>query len=350
MTTDLTAALTDLTQAPAPPSSIDAVRARAAGRRRMRLRTAAWTSGIVSVALAATLTPVALSGRETNPEDVSPAASEPTIDRSRSPLVSRVEFGWLPSYFGGVSYNEGYHGVFTKARGTEPSGHAGEIELMPTVWLSAYPRGTEPTPDRLVNDLPDLPTPNPPRWHQVPAPAVNKRPAYWVTENPADPLNGGNIVLRWQVARDQWAEIQADNLPDDTPKQEVLYRIAAAAKVGDRAVPMPFYITGMPAGFELDEASLTRWQVNSDGPPWGAGLLYFVPGATYTLGIGVSPTTPQTPSRGKTCWTVDAFDLCIIAMNGVPPALDAIGGVEGLRSRITILGPDERNWTTDVLR
>ena len=347
MTTDLTAALTDLAQAPAPPSSIDAARARAAGRRRMRLRTAAWTSGVMAVALAATLTPAALM----NSVDPSPAASEPpAIDRSRSPLVSRVEFGWLPSYFGAVSYNEGYHGVFADVRGTEPSRHVGELELMPSVVLSAYPRGTEPPPDRLTNDSPDLDPPNPPEWHQVPAPAVNKRPAYWLTRDAADALNGGDIFLRWQVARDQWALINAYYLPDDAPKQEVVLRIAAAAKVGDRAVPMPFYITGMPAGLELDEASLFRRQILQDGPPWSAGLLYSVPGTTYTLGIGVSPTATQKPSRGKTCWTVDAFDLCIIAMNGVPPALDAIGGVEGLRSRVTILGPDERNWTTDVLR
>ncbi|GAA0911134.1 hypothetical protein [Virgisporangium aurantiacum] len=347
MTTDLTAALTDLAQASAPPSSIDAARARAAGRRRMRLRKAAWTSGIITVALAATLTPAALM----IPVDPSPAASDPpAVDRSRSPLVSRVEFGWLPSYFGAVSYNEGYHGVFADARGTEPTGHVGEFGLMPTVVLSAYPRGTEPTPDRLVNESLDLPTPNPPRWHQVPAPAVNKRPAYWVTEDAADPLNGGDIHLRWQVARDQWVEIHAYYLPDDAPKQEVVLRIAAAARVGDRAVPMPFYITGMPAGFELDEANLLRRPFLPGGPPWSAGLLYFVPGTTYTLGIGVSPTAPQEPSRGKTCWTVDAFDLCITAVNGVPPALDAIGGLEGLRSRITILGSDDRNWTTDVLR
>jgi hypothetical protein len=188
------------------------------------------------------------------------------------------------------------------------------------------------------------------QWHRVPARAVNKRPAYWVTEDAADPLNGGDIFLRWQVARDQWAEIHAYYLPDDAPQQEVVLRIAAAARIGDRAVPMPLYITGMPAGFELDEASLTRRQFLPGGPPWSAGLLYFVPGTTYTLGISVSPTAPRTPSGGQTCWTVDAFDLCITAVNGVPPALDAIGGVDGLRSRITILGPDERNWTTDVLR
>jgi hypothetical protein len=54
--------------------------------------------------------------------------------------------------------------------------------------------------------------------------------------------------------------------------------------------------------------------------------------------------------HSASCTTARGLDICIRTSNGVPPSLTAIGGTNALLSRITSLGSDEHDWTTDVVR
>jgi hypothetical protein len=107
--------------------------------------------------------------------------------------------------------------------------------------------------------------------------------------------------------------------------------------------PAPPASGSLPTGFQLSDAELSR---PSDGKPWRVELTYLVRGSFVT--IDVSPSGGGGSAEG-TCSKGKGLDLCISLPDG-PAALDGVGGVAGLRSRITLLGTNEHEWTTNVLR
>jgi hypothetical protein len=331
--TDLAAQLERLTEA-APPSTIDIARARTVGRRRLRRRRVLVAAVITVVTLAAAATPVWVSahverGRPiaTRSTATQPPATNPNPNPNADPLMAKARFGWLPASIVGVGYTVGDHGTNTVAVGPSVPGSTGTH-----IYLFVYPVGVTPS----------LTTPAGLPQVQVPAPPVNGHPAYWITGNASDPTNGGSPVLRWQTDSGQWVGIFAEVLAADDLLTTV-HRIAAGVTVGDTPVPLPLYVTGLPAGFQLSDAELSR---PSDDKPWRLQLTYLVKGSFVT--IDVSPSGGSRPAEG-TCSKGKGLDLCILLPNGAS-ALDSIGGVAGLRRRITLLGTNEHDWTTNVLR
>ncbi|ETK34125.1 sigma factor [Microbispora sp. ATCC PTA-5024] len=66
--------------------------------------------------------------------------------------------------------------------------------------------------------------------------------------------------------------------------------------------------------------------------------------------IDVSPRKTLPRPRQAECTAAAGLDACVSAGGRTPAALASIGGLRGMLDRITLLGTDERDWTTDVIR
>lgn len=337
---DLTVRLEELTQAPAPPSSIDIARARVQGRRSLRRRRAAWL-GATASALAILTSVIALPGHGTAllgpPAHSATTMPRPTTAAGRDPLVAPAAFGWLPASIAGVGYLRGFE---TGLPGTTVQA-VGRGQWAPRILLTLYPTGVTPRLGSFASGAPQV---------KVPAPPVHERSAYWLTSQASDPTNQGDAYLRWQTADGRWAEIHAYYLPA-TDLQSVLLRVADGVAVRDTAVPLPLHISGLPADFQLNETDLNRPELGGHGA-WRLWMVYGVKvGAREAdVSIVVRPALGAPgPENGSTCTTANGLSLCIAVDRGPVPSLTAIGGIQGLQRRITLLGADERNWTTSLL-
>ncbi|RSM40945.1 hypothetical protein DMA12_25970 [Amycolatopsis balhimycina DSM 5908] len=322
---ELTTMLKDLADAPAPPPRIDVDRARRIGGRRRRVRTTALVVGSAAVVAAGGVTAVSVFRPSAAPAPVAvaPAPSPATVVPAPfgDPIVARASFAWLPEQITGVEYAVGAHGDTTLA--------IGRGELPPMIWLSIHDK--EPPVPR---DLGGQPTRIPVR--------VGGSDGYWLTTDANDPLNHGQSYLRWPVPTGQWAELHAYYLavPD---LQQVLTRVAADVRFGNKAVPLPLRISSLPDSFRLSDGYLTR-RPDQDGVPWRLVLQYSSDGALAT--INVSPPGGPTDGLGEPeCVTKNGLKACV-SFNQ-----PKIGGVTAkeLLSRITVLGPDEKKWTTHVI-
>jgi hypothetical protein len=327
-TTLLVQALDELAEAPAPPSRIDIERARTSGRRRLHLRRAGVLGGLAALVLAASLTVTALPGPESGSgkratETDAAAAGEVGTD----PLTAHASFGWLPPTIVGVGYQVGAHDDLAMARGTGQN--------PTTILLKVYPAGTTPGLGTFATGATQV---------RVPTEPINGRSAYWVSADSADPTNAGDTYLRWQTADGRWAEIHAYYLIS-SDLQGVLRHVASTVTAGEAAVPLPIRVKGLPAGFRLDEAILDRPAPGSGA--WTLQLIYSVDGGF--VDINVAPAGAEGRPADGACATAHGLQVCVEAPQGVPPSLAAIGGTKGLLDRITPLGMDEHNWTTNVI-
>ncbi|MEV6826274.1 hypothetical protein [Amycolatopsis sp. NPDC051102] len=323
---ELSTMLKDLADTPAPPPSIDVERARRLGGRRRRLRTAALVVGCAAVVTAGGLTAVSAFRPPTPPiappavlPKPAPVAPAPTDD----PLVAKASFGWLPEPIKGVEYGAGGHGDYALA--------IGRGDLAPMIWLAVYDR--EPPLDRR-HDMGG-------RAVRVPV-RVGDRDGYWITTDPADPLNRGDSYLRWPTADGRWAELNAYYLalPD---LQQALLHVAAEVTFANRAVPLPLHITGLPETFRVADVNLWR-RPDTDGVPWRAVLQYSSNGALAT--ITVSPPGGRADGLGKpVCTSENGLRACVAIDK---PQAAGITSKE-LLNRITLLGPDEAKWTPHVI-
>ncbi len=284
--------------------------------------------GLAALALAASLTVTAFPGSGGTAKDLGGAAGTDPPVAGTDPLVTQASFGWLPSSVAGVGYQVGAHGDLAQASGT---GMAGTRLL-----LSLYPAGTTPALGSFATGARQL---------SVPTEPVDGGTAYWMTADTTDPTNGGDTYLRWQTASGRWAEIHAYYLHDADPLG-VLRHVAATVTTGGKAIPLPIRITGLPTDFRLDEAALDRPSVGGDAP-WSLQIIYRAAGAS--VDIDVSPAGTADRHDGASCTTARGLDVCVRTPNGVPPSLTAIGGTNGMLQRITPLGTDEHDWTTDVV-
>jgi hypothetical protein len=329
---ELAVRMKELTDVPAPPMVLDVERARRDGGRRRRLRTATVVAGCAAVVVAGGLTAVGIANPSAPaapvaapippPDQVAPPKPAPTDD----PLVARASFGWLPSAFTGVEYGVGAHGDYSLA--------IGRGDLAPMIWLAVFDR--EPPLDRhqLSGKAVSVPT------------RIGDRNGYWVTTNAGDPLNGGDSYLRWPTGDGRWAEIHAYYL--DFPEvQQALLRVAGDVEFENRPVPLPLHIAGLPAGFTLADGQLWR-RPDTDGVPWKLQLYYSVNGANVV--IEVAPPGGTDPKMANpVCTTKNRLRACVTVDRPTAAGLGAIGGQQGLLDRITLLGPDEKGWTTHVI-
>ncbi|MEV4147283.1 hypothetical protein AB0J40_26705 [Amycolatopsis sp. NPDC049691] len=322
---ELATKLKELADAPAPPPRIDIERARRVGGRRRRARTTALVVGCAVVVTAGGLTAVSVF-RPTPPAPPAavlpkpvPVAPAPTDD----PLVAKASFGWLPEPIKGIEYGVGDHGDYALA--------IGRGELAPMIWLGVFDR--EPPLDRR-HDMGGQAVRVPVR--------IGDRDGYWVTTDAGDPLNHGNSYLRWPTPDGRWAELNAYYLalPD---LQQVLLRVAGEVTIGNRPVPLPLHISGLPETFRVADVGLWR-RPDSDGVPWRAVLQYSSNGALAT--ITVSLPGGRADGLGKpVCTTKNGLKACVAIDQ---PKAAGITSQE-LLSRITLLGPDESKWTTHVI-
>jgi hypothetical protein len=332
----LTEQLEKLAQEPAPPSSIDITKARMLGRRRLLRRRVAWV-GVTGFAIAVSLSLSSLPGLAT--KVFSPPAQRATnaptsAAAEHNPLIAPATFGWLPASIAGVGYSAGYEqgsqGTTAVALGRGKAG--------PRILLSLYPTGVTPPLGNFAGV----------RYVKVPAPPVHGRSAYWLTSDTAAPTNqrAGAGILRWQTKDGRWAQIDAYYL--NTPDLPgTLLHVADGVIVNDVAVPLPLHITDLPAGFQITQIDLNRPAIDGHGS-WRLQMFYGAKSGT-NISIIVRPTAgAPAPDKGMTCTKANGLDLCL-AVDGDPsPSLTAIGGLQGLLHRITLLGTDEHNWTTRV--
>ncbi|MBV6702447.1 hypothetical protein [Kitasatospora aureofaciens] len=338
---DLAARLAALADEPAPPAAFDIATSIVRGRARLRHRRRAQV-GAVAAATAAAVTAVLLlapgggipttrllpAAPRTDHPIVAPATP---IGTPTDPLVAGGTFGWLPDWLDherNVGYQASQDAVVTIAGLGGPSGRS--------LSLLVHPAGPEPA-------LIDSPTQ---KEEKEPALAVNGRTAYWVT-NPTHPTyDSGRRVLRWQTTSGRWAQLisnrpRGTEIPDD-----VLLRVAADVQVGERAVPLPFWLSGLPAGLRPTEALLTRPAV---GQPWTATV-----GLTLddmSIGLIVAPDGEQRYGKSNTsCRSEQGLKICATVESESLPLAQRYGGLAALTELVHVTGVDPSTWTTDVIR
>ncbi|SFW91786.1 hypothetical protein [Amycolatopsis australiensis] len=321
---ELATKLKELAEAPAPPPRIDLGRARRIGGRRRRVRTTALVLGCAAVVTAGAVTAVSLFRPvppATAPVATAPGVTPVTPVPADNPMETKASFGWLPGQIEGVEYAVGAHGDAALA--------VGRGELPPMIWLSVHDQ-EPPIPGGLGGSPSRIPA------------RVGDRDGYWLTTEANDPLNHGDTYLSWRARDGRWAQLHAYYLagPD---LQQVLTRVAADVRFGNRPVPLPLHITSLPRTFSLSDGYLRR-RAGQDGVPWRLVLQYTADGGLAT--INVSPPGGPTDGLGEPeCVTKNGLKACV-SFNQ-----PKIGGVtaEELLSRITVLGPDETKWTTHVI-
>lgn len=349
---------------------VDVARARARGRRILRVRRASAAAGSAAVVSLVAVAATGLSSPNSAPSV--PAAATTT---GSDPLVQTVSFGWLPTGLvanGYVADHQGqpYFQVVAQAAGTARS---------PAVFLTDYGRGQAPILPHLPGGV--LAT-------RIPARPVNGHPAYWLTEPTAGPQAQINFELQWRYAPHSWADLQAAGLPTTSipALTRTVYKIADTVTLGLKIpVRMPLRVTGIPGGLTPDTASLIT------GSQLTALLGYSATTPSDSLQIAVtrtgkiphhpgSPPTPA-PTPNSTRWhkppmsistntVIDghpAYDsqldtphaasaeLVVFAVRGLDVAINASGhilkvlqrsgGLAGLFRRMTVYGSNPANWT-----
>lgn len=338
-TTELTRELTELAEQPAPPMRLDIERACKTGRRRRRMKAYSVGAGCAAVVLAASLgVPPLLGSPDGTGRDLDKVATPPTdqgVSTEHNPLVAYATFGWLPNAIAGVTYQVGSYGDLALAKGR------GELPAM--MWLTVHDKEPEMT-EGMRQEFGGQQT------HRIPV-RVGGNEGYWLTTNPDDPLNGGSAYLRWKLPDGTWLQLYSYYLDFADPK-DVLLRVAADVTVGERLVPLPLHISSLPGNYTMADTMLSR-PSTSGRSDWDLTMRYTVNGANVNIDVRPAGTLPDEEKGGfgkkPTCKTEKGLEACVLVDRPKAAGLDKLGGPEGLLDRITLLGPDESDWTTRVI-
>ncbi len=345
-----------LADGPAPAARLDINWTIRQGRSRLRRRRLSVLGGVTAVAvlastLALVLPPGGRSSTAASPAVVAPQsvpAGSPVLvaDTGHDPLTVEGIFGWLPEGFGRITYTMGSTGNPTDNSVTASGPQPPEAPpAMPTLRLKVYPPGQA---------LPVGPLLTGAQQFRVEAPAVLGRSAYWLSTDPsAWTASAGDSVLRWETGDGRWAEMQSSSMAG-AEMPDLLHRVAEAVRIGHWAVPLPFRVTDLPAGFTLAGADYTQGDTRLS-VAWMASLTYAV-GDAY-LNTLVLPDVPDTVPSGlppgaivnpRTCVHAAGVQACTESPQGLAP-YDSVGGHDGWLSRFTLFGTDQAQWTADVL-
>lgn len=357
--------LAELADAPAPASPFDAVRTAATGRRRVLARRTSAVGGTGVLAVAAVVGIVAVFGPEGSPAS-SGAGTGPASGIGADPMATYFEYGWLPASLPYVSYSAStiaaHNDAIAQGDLTSPVGAPRvDMELLPGNVL-----GTPDAGERFIATKLD-----------------DGRQAYWVTQSYSHGEFAGEFQLRFPTKDRHWVSLTwgvntlpttredyrevagvptAPNVrPGSPPPASVpvsdqwrkdLLRMATQVKDAPTQIPMPLRITGLPANFQPSSTFLWRPGDFGQGPPgsWSALLSFSAPGGSVEIEVGPhGALADEKPSvKGAVCKTVNGLDACVTAWGRISP-FEEIGGAKGLLKMITLLGPDENQWTTDVL-
>ncbi|MFJ7250866.1 hypothetical protein ACIQWA_40380 [Kitasatospora sp. NPDC098652] len=334
--------LRDLAEESAPPPAFDATVSIARGRARLRARQGA-AIGAVAVATALTIGITAMAPRigNTTPA-VSPASATTAADPTPSPadkavdgipaLTSELKVGWLPDWVDrehGIGYSAGTFGSSLTADEPKLAYRRLLISLL------------APGPEPALGTRPDE--------AKVPAPPINGRTAYWV-EHPSDPrYDSSDRVLRWQTADGRWAVVRATHLENAVIPDGDLIRIAESVTGGSRDVPMPLWLSGLPAWIRPDSASVLRYTGYTGTVPWEARIVLAIDGKTVTLTAAPEGELRDVPPTSQ-CRHEGGLQVCASTAPELLPRLDPIGGLAGLLKLAHVTGADESTWTTSNLR
>ncbi|MFB7618438.1 hypothetical protein [Kitasatospora sp. NPDC056181] len=359
----LAAELAALADAPAPAARMDTAWALRAGRSRLRRRRLGVLGAVAAVALGATLLSATLPGGHPGRGAAAPAASPTSApnslpplgpDTGRSPLPVGASFGWLPEGFDGATYTVGFSGQPTafqaKAFGPQQTGPDALAFNRQLIFLTLFAPGEVPTVGKAATGQ---------QLYRVDAAPVHGKPAYWVGTGPDNPAGLGlDRDLRWQTADGRWAELHGSYMSDADDVLNKLHRVAEGVNVAPQAVPLPFKIHDVPAGFTPSGASFSYGPEASSGYPWSASVNYN--SGSDQIAVSVQPDVPPaagwdnpplpgaTRQQQPTCVVASGLKLCATSFRGEAP-FASVGGFAGWLGRFTSLGTDPAAWTTDVL-
>lgn len=276
------------------------------------------------------------------------------------PLVERATFGWLPRglHVNGYIADHQHEKFFQVIAQEGGKGGAG-------VTLTAYERGKEPFLGYLPGGVPAK---------RIPAAPINGHPAYWIFK--PNPSGQSSFKLRWQYAPNSWADLEGVQMQGDSAElTRTAHKIAAAAGFGsNRPIGMPLHVNGVPGGLSPDRTGLNNGAFGEVSASLGydaggpsSNLQIGVTKSNGTIGTGV-PSRPGGPIIGRPrpnmklrgypaygtpsmvyVYGVKGFDVQISASGSVLAKVDKAGGVAGLFKRMTVLGTDPADWTTNPI-
>lgn len=353
MTDDLATALRTMAESE-PPPVMDVERVLGEGKSSLLRRRAAALGGGTAV-LAATglavgvLVPAGSAGHRNTSRVVSAATSPtrpaavPTLPADlnpRDPATTHYGFGYLPE--GMVAYG---------GAGTPTSTYS-------TVW--AY----DPAGFRLqvspANAAPEIhPGAKGGPTEKVPAKVAGAVQAFWMGYGNGQIVTGGSdlpefAVLAWQMPGGQWFTVTADNVHARADWEDQTLKAAAHVVRQDRSVPLPIKIAGIPQGFDTMGATVTRdhgqtfleFNLFAGKDHDNAPVVAILAGSSDDM---LAPGYGAPPQDKSTCAKSNGLNICVLSPDPEPAALTAIGGAKALLKRVTSLGNDPANWTTDVL-
>lgn len=363
MMQDLKTSLDDLAEAEyadAPVSTVDIGKARADGRRRAATARLAPIGGGVAVVAACALVVNSLGG--TSPADSSPkntgAAAGDRLTGS-DPLTAIAHFGYLP---------DGFQAAVTTD--SKIYGNSVTAQTKPEVpWGSGQTATLEPVGLRLVQSAEEFPVL---KYETKKAVTVAGAKQAFLVTNPGDPGVPDDLSLHWQAESGSWFNLGGDYQIHGADLEAMLIKVAGQVTADTSAVPLPVHVEGMPKDAVLNTASLNDPIVVGKGGV-AVGLEYAAPkGGTFRItatpvgwtlpqidpvtgrvmfGVPADGPNSQKPVDHSVCKNSEGLHICVLdnpVKNGNDP-LAAVGGAQGLLSRITSLGTDPAHWTTHVV-
>ena len=353
MTNDLTTALRTMAESDQPPA-MDVEHVLHRGRHSLiRRRMAAISGGTAAVAATALavgmLAPAGSAGHRGGAADpassstTTPAAAVTTLPPGldpHDPVTVGWKFGYLPS---GMHAYGGGAGGMVKNEGTvsanDGSGFA--LSLHPEREDTVVPGNKDGVPSE-----------------KVPATVSGAREAYWAGYGNGQLINSAGPAkpfadLSWRLPSGEWMTLVAMNVPARADWKEQTLKAAEHIIKQDHSQPLPFRITGLPAGLTVTGGGVDRIGGNTNGDlliqagpnPDNAPMVMIEAFKIGSMKIG--DAVP--PQNKNTCADSNGLTVCVSSPDPEPAPLKAAGGAKALLSRITSLGNDPANWTTDVL-
>lgn len=299
-----------------------------------------------------------------------PATVGSTIPPAGADYTVRVpaRFGWLPSNLVNEADQGPSNGTLIPAT-YNARAYANYQALEPYIGLTAYPdadlvpgqhqpvvRCTPPPnlptlPSRLTE--PSASPTRTPNETQTPAPPVNGAPAYWLTRS-----HQSMVQLVWKTKSGTWLCLGADNMPADSV-QATLEHVAATLTVGDVPLPQPVQIKGIPAAAQMRPGAILD-NLILPGHPGVPGdsiviiSLYFGPVSHEAMAlIYVAPAGHKvnTMATNSPCKTANNLSVCVEARtaSGVLVTEFLPGGAADLLAHVVSFGPDQANWSPDLI-
>lgn len=366
------AALALLLDEPAPASTVDLARAAESGRRIRRRRTtlstmaasAATVLTVVAVGALAWTVPggqhsAAASGSDPS---VGPAPQTSLVLAGTDPVRLTARFGWLPpsAVVTDRSWSTGSDEQ-TATVGTDLSGASIDLTV-------SY--GAEPPLGDLPGAIPAT---------RIPAADVNGYHAYWLTRPRAGAATPDqDVILRWQFGAKAWADLEIDRMTSAEDFTALIYRIAEGVTYGHSdPVALPIHIASLPAGLTVGTGQSTVspleyttdpqhpgyvWQavIGGSGPANGTWQIKVQPylkslvaaeGAAMAgvMALTVDGHPAELTATGLVVYDVDGLTVSISATRTALESVKAIGGYSAFFDRLTLLGTNQANWTTQVV-